>query len=231
MADRPVYGPMFGGGQALPRGPHQLSREEVASSQRERLMESIAATVAEKGYGAATITEISRRAKVSPKAFYEHFSDKLDCYLAAYATFTTVLLGRLADALEPVGDWHEFVRTALDAYLISLEEDPSAARAFLVEIEAAGRDARSRRRASYSAFAAPIRARHELMREQHPELGPLPDRVYLGIVHGVRELAADTLEDDQRPRLRTLAPDMIYWIDAIVAGAAHAAGARADAVR
>src|SRR5215208_7384684 len=68
----------------LPRGTHGLDPSLVAASQRTRLLEAVGRAVAEKGYAAATIDDIVRGAGVSKKTFYEHFQDKLDCFLAAY---------------------------------------------------------------------------------------------------------------------------------------------------
>src|SRR5213593_4073810 len=116
--------PIFAEPEALPRGPHMLTREEVAGSQRARLMAAVAGVVAQRSYAAATIAEISRRAGVSPKTFYEHFTDKLDCYLAAYDEFAGVLLTRIAEALDADAPWDEFVTAALTAYLGTLEREP-----------------------------------------------------------------------------------------------------------
>ena len=57
---------------------------------------------------------------------------------------------------------------------------------------------------------------------REPALGPIPDRVYLGIVHGTRQLVCDALEAKSRPRLRALAPDIHFMIEATVRGAAAA---------
>src|SRR4029453_3157608 len=68
----------------LPRGTHGLDPSLVAASQRTRLLEAAGRAGADTGYAATTIEDIVRGAGVSKKTFYEHFSDKLDCFLAAY---------------------------------------------------------------------------------------------------------------------------------------------------
>jgi AcrR family transcriptional regulator len=201
----------------LPRGPHSLSREDVAASQRGRLLDGCTELLAEGGYGAVTIGELARRAGVSRGAFYEHFASKEACVLAAYDRFAsslvTAMTARLAD------DWHDFVEQILDAYLGSLERDPRAARAFVVELDGAGPEARARRRDAIHAFAALIASRHAAIREQDPSLGELPERAYLGLALGVREMVRELLETDPAPRLTALAPDIRAWINAMVAGA------------
>jgi AcrR family transcriptional regulator len=223
------YQPIFGPSPSLPKGPHALTRDEVAASQRARLLAAVAHQVGDRGYAETTVTAIVKRAGVSAATFYEHFDDKLECYLAAYDAFAAELLARIATPLDPNSEWDAFIATALGAYLSTLEENPVVARAFLVEIDAAGRAARDRRKESYGNFAMLIKQRHEQIRSVDPELGPLPDRAYHAVVFGVRELAAEALEAEERPALARLAPDIVLWIDALIRGAAAAERALADA--
>ena len=215
---------IFGSVSALPRGPHRLPRQEVAASQRTRLLAAVVDLVADKGYGAATITEIARRAGVSPNVFYEHFRDKEACYLAAYDVFAQTLLTRMLAEVPETAEWNEFVTSTLDAYLGTLEADLKVARAFLLEMDGAGPRARRRRREAYAAMAAVLAQRHALIRRRDPNLGPLPERVYFGFVHGVRELVCDALESRPRIPLTDLGPDVLRWITATVQGAAAAEG-------
>jgi AcrR family transcriptional regulator len=205
--------------RALPRGPHSLSREDVAASQRERLFDACTDLLAEGGYAAVTIGELARRAGVSRGAFYEHFSGKEDCVLAAYDRFAARLVAAMTADLDLDADWHVFIDRLLDGYLSSLEDDPVAARAFVVELDAAGPAARARRREAIHAFATLIATRHAAIRERDPSLGPLPQRAYLGLALGVREMVREQLETDPEPRLSDLAPDVRTWINAMIAGA------------
>ena len=213
---------IFGPATALPHGRHTLSREEVAASQRRRLLAAAVDIVAERGYANLTITEVARRARVAPNRFYEHFRDREECFLAAYETWAQELLSRVAAVSTAATGWHEFIVSALDAYLSTLDAERACARAFLIEINGAGAEARRRRREMYAAFAALVRARHEEMRGRDPRLGPLPDSVHMGLVHAVRELACDRLERGPDGPLTDLAPDIVRWIAATVMGASIA---------
>ena len=62
--------------ERLPRGPHRLSREQVANHQRERILAAMIAAAGTKGYGSTTIGDITRRARVSRDTFYEQFANK-----------------------------------------------------------------------------------------------------------------------------------------------------------
>jgi AcrR family transcriptional regulator len=213
-----IFGPLA----VLPRGPHRLTRAEVADSQRARLMAAAAELLGEKGYASTTITEIARRANVSPNQFYGHFRDKEDCVLAAYDVFIEALMTRMASELAPTNDWGQFVLAAIHGYFASIEEEPTIARAFLIEMDAAGPIARSRRHAALAAIAAQFKQQHAEIRRQDPSLGPLPDAVYLGLVYAVRDLVCDALEGSPPTPLHDLESDVLYWITAMIEGAASA---------
>ena len=79
----------------LPSGRHGLPRETVAASQRARMIDAMAAVVAEKGYAATTVADVVERAGVSRRTFYEQFADKEACFLAAYEVGLAVVLDRI----------------------------------------------------------------------------------------------------------------------------------------
>jgi AcrR family transcriptional regulator len=173
----------------------------------------------EHGYAAVTIGELARRAGVSRAAFYEQFADKEACLLAAYDRFAATLAQNMTGDLDDETPWAQFIDRVLHGYLGTLESDPVAARAFIVEIDAAGPAARARRREAIRGFAALIAQRHAAIRARDPALGPLPERVYLGLALGVRELVREALEGDPVVPATQLAADIVTWITAIVRGA------------
>src|SRR2546430_4460155 len=89
-------------GRALPRGPHGLSREEVELSQRARLLQAATEAVAEQGYVNTTVADILARAGVSRATFYQLFSDKEDCFNAAYRESAELVATAMAVELENV---------------------------------------------------------------------------------------------------------------------------------
>jgi AcrR family transcriptional regulator len=117
----------------LPGGHHGLSPEQVAESQRERLLAGVAHAVAQRGYRATTITEIVRAASVSSAAFYEHFESKEQCFLAAFDAVVDHLRDLVARAVEPVPDWPHQVIEALRTALRFFAAEPDLARLCLIE--------------------------------------------------------------------------------------------------
>lgn len=130
----------------LPRGRHGLSRDQVRSSQRQRLLRAAVEEVAERGYASSTAAGVYGRAGVSSRAFYDNFRGLPDCYLAAYkhcADVTTEALreGAASTGLAPL----ERFGRVLSTYLRLLADEPAIARTFLVEVYAAGPAAIARR--------------------------------------------------------------------------------------
>ena len=141
----------------LPPGRHGLSREEVARSQRERILRAIAEAVSEKGYVMTSVADVLGRAGVSRETFYEHFANKQECFLAAYDACADVLLESVQDAVRsaPATDGiAERLERLLARYLEVLAKEPAIAHTFLVDVYAAGATALARRAEVQSRFVA-----------------------------------------------------------------------------
>ncbi|WP_255954014.1 TetR/AcrR family transcriptional regulator [Streptomyces odontomachi] len=145
--------------RSIRRGPRRVPAEFVAANQRDRLLDGVARTVAERGYAGARISDICRAAGVTRPVFYELFAGKEHAVLSAYRAGTALVVARMAEAYETAGggaDWPAAVRAGLRTLLDLLAETPPFA-AMLVEIEAvgpAGRRARARLLAEFRRFFA-----------------------------------------------------------------------------
>ena len=132
--------------EPLPRGRHGIPREDVVDSQRTRLLRALAETMAEKGYARTSVADVLRAARVSRETFYELFSSKEDCFMAAFEDIYARVLAAVAAPAEggasaPI----DRLSRVLDEYLSALTADPVAARVFMIEVYAAGPSALGRR--------------------------------------------------------------------------------------
>ena len=157
--------PASGRSRALPRGPHGLSRDEVTQSQRERLLQAMTASVAEKGYANTVVADVVARSGVSRATFYQLFRDKEQCFQEAYEANVAVVAQVMETGLREVQGDSE--RTPLDKldhvlglYLASLATAPETARVYLVEVYAAGPTAIQRKRESLEQFVDIVVATH-----------------------------------------------------------------------
>ncbi|WP_113704468.1 TetR/AcrR family transcriptional regulator [Nonomuraea lactucae] len=171
----------------LPRGPHGLARELVTGSQRQRLLYAIVVAVADKGYIAATVGDVTARAGVSRKTFYELFADKEQCFIAAADTGRELMVKRLeasfarssAQSLAPVAT----LRASIHAFLGIVADEPEFARAFFLETATAGGRAQEHQDACRSWFAQSMRAWHAKI----PGRRHVPPEIYMAAADATHE--------------------------------------------
>jgi AcrR family transcriptional regulator len=210
----------------LPRGSHGLDRRLVAASQRTRLLEAVGRAVAEKGYGGATIDDIVRRAGVSKMTFYEHFRDKEDCFVAAYGAASEELFERVRTAQSEPQGWLERAGSGIRAYLAWLAGDSELARAFLIEVAAAGPRAAECRERVRDRYAALLRELQDEARADIPTLPRLPDEIFHALVAAVDDLVVRRIRESSARSLPELEPILLHLEVALLAGPEMAAGVR-----
>ncbi|MFI7215145.1 TetR/AcrR family transcriptional regulator [Micromonospora maritima] len=139
--------------RAIKRGPRRVPAEEVAATQRDRLFDGLVREVATRGYDAARVSDICHAAGVTRPAFYALFSGKQDAFLAAYRHGISVVSQLMEGAYRDAGPhWPDAARAALRTLLDVLASVPAFARMALVEVDAAGPDARRERDALLHSF-------------------------------------------------------------------------------
>lgn len=131
--------------RVIKRGPSRVPPEVVAATQRDRLFDGLARTVALKGYAAARVSDICQAAGVTRPAFYALFEGKDDAFLATYRHGIGVVLNMMESAYQQAGDWPAGIRAALRTLLGTLASVPAFARLAIVEVDAAGPAARRER--------------------------------------------------------------------------------------
>ena len=104
--------------------------------------------VADKGYAATTVTDLTKEAGISRTTFYELFADKEACFLAAYDNAVDALVRRISNAYEAEQRWPDRARAGLKTLLEALAADPAQARLALVDVASAGPAAQRRFRAA-----------------------------------------------------------------------------------
>ena len=196
--------------RSLPRGVHGLEREVVLMSQRARLLEGIVRAVAEKGYAATRVQDITRHARVSRTTFYEQFTDKEECFLAAYESGAQAHLEHVAAAIRRTPGLVDKLREGARAYIEVLAAEPDYAQTFLSEVQAAGPRALAMRLDVHRRYAELLRAWHEAARAEIGGLPDLPGEVFTGAVGATDEIVAARIRDGDEERLLALAPTLVY---------------------
>ena len=189
-----------------PRGRHRLPAEVVARSQRERLLDAAVNVVAEKGYGATTVADLTKEAGVSRTTFYELFEDKEACFLAAYDAAADVLARRISTAFETQEAWPDRVRAGLIVLLESLAVEPQVARLALVDVGSAGPRAQRRYRAALQRMTPFF----DEGRDFAPGGRQLPANTSRMVIGAVTGLVADEIEAGRADRLPDLLPEILF---------------------
>jgi AcrR family transcriptional regulator len=189
----------------LPPGRHGLPREFVTQNQRDRLAAGTISVVAERGFNAATITQICAAAGVSRRTFYAYFSSKEECFFAAYATIAQHLRMATDEAAAEQVEWPRQVVAKLRASLEFLAANPDLARFSLIAPQRAGESVAGRYRRTMNTVV-------EYFCEEMP---PPPatkapsEAVAVSLVGGMVALVVRKVEADEGDDLPALLPDLV----------------------
>lgn len=193
----------------LPPGRHGLPREFVTHNQRERLIAGLAEAVAENGYSGTTIAHITSHAAVSRRTFYEHFSSKDECFVAAYDTVMSELRERVAEGFEGADDWPHAVRSGIAAMLGFLAAEPNLARLCMVEALVAGPVVVERYDAAIQSFVPYFQGGRE---GRPPEvLARLSPTTEEALVGGMMSLISRRIIAGKTEQLEELLPDLVEF--------------------
>jgi AcrR family transcriptional regulator len=128
-----VVGVSVGAGRGGRGSGGRVTHARFAEIQRARLLAAAVRAVEELGYPDTSVADITSRARVSRRTFYELFSDREECLAAALED----VLGLIAAELAGVGldglAWRERVRGGLWAILSFFDREPALARVCVVQ--------------------------------------------------------------------------------------------------
>jgi len=210
----------------FPSGVRRLPSELIRAIQRERLLGAMLNATAELGYLETNVQDVIDRAGVSRPTFYEHFSNKEDCFLAAFDSSAERLRKLVHAAARDGGDvWRDRVRCGLEALLGFAQQEPDTARTLVVEARAASATAVRRRVELLDDFA---RCLDEEARELLPGAASKNHVTAAGIIGGVESLLYSRLCKQEYDRLEALLPSLMYFV--ILPYEGHEAAGEAFAV-
>jgi AcrR family transcriptional regulator len=177
---------------------------------RRRLMEGMAAAVAERGYADTTIADIVRHARVSRRTFYEHFAGKEACLLALYAAASERVIRAIGEAVGASGDRETRIARATETYLTRMQAHPVITRTLILEILAAGAAGLQVRREINQRYAEQFRALVQA------DGGRLSAELAAAAVGGINELILQAVLDDRIDRLTELAAPAAQLLRAVL---------------
>ena len=194
----------------FPSGVRKLPPDLIRAIQRERLIVAMLNAAAELGYLETNVQDVIDRAGVSRPTFYEHFSNKEDCFLAAFDVSAQRLRKMVDAAARQGGDvWRDRVRLGLEALLRFAAREPDTARTMVVEARAASVAAVRRRVELMDEFAKCLQMQ---TKELLPKAGSQGAVTASGIVGGVESLLYSRLCKQEYDQLEALLPSLMYFV-------------------
>jgi AcrR family transcriptional regulator len=188
-------------------GQQQLSREFIARHQRARIVTALAEETSEKGYRGVTVADIVKRAAIARNTFYENFSSKEDCFLAAQQMAMSAALERVVNAAGELESWPQRVRAGLAAFLGYVVAEPALARTCMVESLSAGPAAVKYYEESQQAFVSLFR----LGRDVSPHGADLPETLEEAIIGGVFWIVYQRLTVCEGNAVAELLPEVVEF--------------------
>jgi AcrR family transcriptional regulator len=149
---------------------------------------------AERGLAEATVAHIVARSGVSRRTFYEMFSDREDCFLAAVEEAVERSAEYVREVYDPSGKWRERVRGGLVALLEFIDDEPEMGRLCVVETLGGGAKVLERRRGLLAELTALV----DEGRSEARSGAVLPPLTAEGVVGGVLSVLHARLIDRRR---------------------------------
>ncbi len=174
--------------------------------QRARLHEAMVELTAEHGYNAFSVAALVKRARVSKRDFYKHFSGKEACFLATYDIIVNHSLRGINAAIDDEDELRERLRLGFLTFAGQVAGNPAAARLALVEAFGAGAGAERMQRTNrlFEALVAKSLASAD---------GPprLPRLLVKGIVAGCGRVARARLLSGSPQQLALDGDELMEW--------------------
>jgi AcrR family transcriptional regulator len=194
----------------LPKGPHDLTREQVQASQRQRILDAVLDVVGERGYAEATVADVTTAAGISRTTFYEQFRSKQDAFLTAYDEFGERFLADIGSATGTTPA--ETLSVSAERLVEWAERRPLACRAFLLEIHAVGEQGLEHRdRAMHLAEELFDRV-SAWLRSADPGLPSPPELVGRAVVAASWELASQGIRTEGDTNAETREALAYIWL-------------------
>jgi AcrR family transcriptional regulator len=110
-----------------------VKTHRAEGTERDRIIESFIAVVAEAGYGGTPLDAVLARAGIDAETFHRHFDDEDACFRAAWEYVSARYMPTAQAAYEGASGWRWQMRALAHAILRYLTEHPDHARILFIE--------------------------------------------------------------------------------------------------
>lgn len=177
----------------------------ASDSRRELILAAMIRVVGSKGYKETSVADVIAEAPTSRTTFYKYFDDKHDCFLAAYEMLVEQVFAEVVANCDGSQPWLERVETGLSTIVKLFALDPQLARTAVVEVAAAGAEARQLHWNAVARFTEYLEDGRELSGG-----GELPENISLMSAGAVSGLIFDELLAGRGAQLQAMLPDLLF---------------------
>jgi AcrR family transcriptional regulator len=199
----------------------------AGSRKRQALLDGMLEAVGAVGYERTSVRTVLDRTGAYRQAFYDHFTDKADCYVQAFGAGVERIEARVLHAASDEDEWTGRLRAGLGALLGCLEAKPDVGRALVVEVHAAGPEALARRAAAMERASAFL----DRAREEASDGPAAPALAGEGIAAGIHAVVHSRLAAAADDGFGSLLPEFMYFAVLPYFGAGRARAAMRAAQR
>ena len=177
----------------------------ATETRRKPILVAMIRVVGEKGYKETSVADVIAAAGTSRTTFYKHFDDKQDCFIAAYEMLVEQLFAEVQANCDAGAPWIERVSDGLATIVERFARDPALARTAIVEVAAAGAEARRLHWKAIVRFTEYLDGGRELAGDRE-----LPENISLMSAGAVSGLIFDELLAGRAEQLPERLPDLLF---------------------
>lgn len=209
-------GPQIDVPLVLPRGANPLPREVVTRSQRARIKQAMAVSVASKGYAATTVADLTGLAGVSRTTFYEQFTDKEDCYLACFDDQIRYLIKRMRGAIRKEDPPPAQLVNSLAAFIDTVSAEPVYTVAYMGHSTTVGPRVLEQLVLHKAQVVKVLQTVASRAVVQTPGRRKVPGEIFEMTIHGMYEFMCDEIRAGRTAELERYLPHTSYiWFAAM----------------
>ncbi len=179
--------------------------QSTESSRRQDILAAIIRVVGIKGYKETAVADVIVEAGTSRTTFYKYFEDKHECFLAAYQMLVEQVFGEVVANCDGEASWTTRMTTGLATIVDRFADEPALARTAVVEVAAAGADARQMHTDAIARFTEYLDGGRELAAGKE-----LPENISLMSAGAVSGLIFDELLAGRAEQLPDRLPELLF---------------------
>ncbi len=177
----------------------------ASESRRELILAAMIRVVGSKGYKETSVADVIEEAGTSRTTFYKYFADKHECFLSAYDMLVEQVFDEVVANCDGEQTWLQRVEGGLTTIVELFALDPELARTAVVEVAAAGADARQRHWNAVARFTEYLDDGRAMANGSE-----LPENISLMSAGAVSGLIFDELLAGRAAKLPSMLPDLLF---------------------